>query len=66
MSFGSLLPTCQIMTPLHYCHSMGVVHRDLKPENVLFADREVQQVIFLCSEVSARRKRVDTTLESKQ
>lgn len=31
----------QIMTPLLYCHSMGVVHRDLKPENILFADGKV-------------------------
>lgn len=30
----------QLLSAIHYCHSMKIVHRDLKPENILIAKRE--------------------------
>jgi calcium-dependent protein kinase len=33
----------QILSAVHYCHTMDILHRDLKPENILFSGKNLDK-----------------------
>jgi calcium/calmodulin-dependent protein kinase I len=37
--------TRDLLSAVHYLHSIGIVHRDLKPENLIYGDRSMNAVL---------------------